>query len=530
MKEDYFKDIYKDFFGIESVPKIEVKKEEEKEKVGPQEEMASLLLKINNLNIDNDAKDLLKKIIEYMRKYNEGIETNYIPFRVVIKTNTDTLVHNINDILFTAGQYFEYIDTKQKVLSLYKINKEEDYHDYGFLLIHDLNGLNVLDDRDIKTFIYDLDTYLKEDNKSITLIAGTNEEIDAFFLGREELKNKYFNFQIEGINPDIQDVYNYILDKVSINDDMKVKLLDYLTATYNKDMDYVTYENDLIKHISFNKDLPELKKEKTIDEVFASLNELVGLEKVKKVLYELVDVITLKEKAGDSLKIKDMNLHMVFLGNPGTGKTTIARLISDILYNLKYIKENKLVEVSVKDLVAEYVGQTAPKTMSVIEKAMNGVLFIDEAYTLAVKNDNSYNAETIATLIQAMENYRDKLVVIFAGYTKEMQDFLNSNSGITSRIGYTLEFDDYTTPELIEIFKSFTSKAGFTVKEDALEYLEEIINKYRNMKNFGNARFIRNIYEKTVIRHASNVKNKKQKSILKTITKEDINIENLILE
>ena len=111
-----------------------------------------------------------------------------------------------------------------------------------------------------------------------------------------------------------------------------------------------------------------------------------------------------------------------------------------------------------------------------------------------------------------------------------MQDFLNSNSGITSRIGYTLEFDDYTTKELIEIFKTFTTKAGFIVKEDALEYLEEIVNKYRNMKNFGNARFIRNIYEKTVIRHASNVKNKKQKNILKTITKDDISIDNLILE
>ena len=133
---------------------------------------------------------------------------------------------------------------------------------------------------------------------------------------------------------------------------------------------------------------------------------------------------------------------MVFLGNPGTGKTTVARIIASILYNLKYIKTNNLIEVSAKDLVAEYVGQTAPKTNAVVEKALDGVLFIDEAYTLAVKNDNSYNAEAIATLIQAMENYRDRLVVIFAGYTKEMQAFLNSNSGIKSRIGYTLEFDD----------------------------------------------------------------------------------------
>ena len=285
---------------------------------------------------------------------------------------------------------------------------------------------------------------------------------------------------------------------------------------------------DLINYISFNKTIPLIKQSLTTEEVFRELNSLVGLSKVKKVLYDLVDVISLKEKAGDSLKIKDINLHMVFLGNPGTGKTTIARMVANILYNLGYIKENKLVEVSVKDLVAEYVGQTAPKTMSVIEKSMNGVLFIDEAYTLAVNGNNTYNAEAIATLIQAMENYRDKLVVIFAGYTKEMQDFLNSNSGITSRIGYTLEFADYTEDELVEIFKTFTDKAGFIVTDEALAYLKEIIAKYHDMPNFGNARFVRNIYEKTIIKHASYVKDKKQKKILKTITKEDISVDGLL--
>ena len=274
--------------------------------------------------------------------------------------------------------------------------------------------------------------------------------------------------------------------------------------------------------------MPIIEEKKTLEEIFKDLNELVGLEKVKKVLYDLVDVINLKEKAKD-LTIKDMNLHMVFLGNPGTGKTTIARIISNILYNLGYIKENKLIEVSSKDLVGQYVGQTAPKTMDVINKSLNGVLFIDEAYTLAVKGENSYNAEAIATLIQAMENYRDKLVVIFAGYTKEMQDFLNSNSGITSRIGYTLEFDDYTTEELIKIFNNFATKNGFIVSDDAIKYLEEVINENRNTKNFGNARFVRNIYEKTVIKHATNVKDKKQNKILKTITKNDISIENLNL-
>ena len=127
-----------------------------------------------------------------------------------------------------------------------------------------------------------------------------------------------------------------------------------------------------------------------------------------------------------------------------------------------------------------------------------------------------------------MENYRDNLVVIFAGYTKEMQAFLDSNSGITSRIGYTLEFDDYTTEELKDIFVGMVKKNGFEVTDEALDYLEEIIEQNRYVKNFGNARFIRNVYEKSIIKHAANTKNKKQKKILRTITKEDINTENLI--
>ena len=300
MRENYFKDMYTDFFGIESLPKIDVKEEKDK---GPRQEMASLFLKINNLMVSDESKELLKKIIEYMRKYHEGIETNYIPFRIIIETNTDTTTHEINDILYSAGKYFDYINNKQKVISLYKITKEENYLDYGFILLHDLNGLNMFSDLDSKKIIYELDNFLKEDAKTITMIAGSKEEIDNFFLGREELKNKYFDFVINGINPDIQDIYNDILNKVSVNNAMQVELLDYLTNTYTKDMDYITYKNDIIKYISFNKEIPKLDKVKTIDEVFANLNELVGLEKVKKVLHELVDVISLKEKAGDNLKI-----------------------------------------------------------------------------------------------------------------------------------------------------------------------------------------------------------------------------------
>lgn len=522
MNTDYFKDIYKDFFGVET-PKEENKKIEE----SSQNIMTTLFDKINKLYIKDESKELLKKIIEYMRKYNEGIETNYIPFNILIEINNKETKEELINILETASVNFNYIkNNNKKEISLINLEKDINY-DYGFITLTNLKGINNIDTQDQTKLFNNLEEFLEKEEKTTTLVIGTKEELTNFFLGRESIKNKYFNFNIIGTNPDIQDIYEYILENTNLEDNMKPNLLDYITKTYKND-NYVEYRNNLIKYISFNKELPKIEEKKTLEEIFKDLNELVGLEKVKKVLYDLVDVINLKEKAKD-LTIKDMNLHMVFLGNPGTGKTTIARIISNILYNLGYIKENKLIEVSSKDLVGQYVGQTAPKTMDVINKSLNGVLFIDEAYSLAVKGENSYNAEAIATLIQAMENYRDKLVVIFAGYTKEMQDFLDSNSGIVSRIGYTLEFDDYTTEELIKIFNNFATKNGFIVEDEAIKYLEEVINENRNTKNFGNARFVRNIYEKTVIKHATNVKDKKQNKILKTITKEDISIENLNL-
>ena len=523
MNTDYFKDIYKDFFGVEKNDAKEIKNE------SSQETMTTLFDKINKLYIKDESKELLKKIIEYMRKYDEGFEKNYIPFNIIIEVNNKETKEEIEDILSTSALEFNYIkNNTKKDISLYDLETDIEFEKYGFITLTNLSGINLEDSSDQNKFFNGFEEFLKLENKTITLVIGKKEEITNFFLGKESIKNKYFDFTIKGVNPDIQDIYEYILENVEVEDNKKVELLDYISKTYDKDTDYVEYRSDLIKYISFNKKLPILEETKSLDEIFKDLNELVGLEKVKKVLYELVDVINLKEKA-NNLTIKDLNLHMVFLGNPGTGKTTIARIIADILYNLKYIKENKLIEVSCKDLVGQYVGQTAPKTMSVIEKSLNGVLFIDEAYSLAVKGDNSYNAEAIATLIQAMENYRDKLVVIFAGYTKEMQDFLDSNSGIVSRIGYTLEFDDYTTEELIKIFIGMATKNGFVVEEDALKYLEEVIDNNRNTKNFGNARFVRNIYEKTIIKHATNVKDKKQNKILKTITKNDISIENLNL-
>ena len=514
-------DVYKDFFGDDTY-----KLKEEKANI-QEDDIPS----IDNSFISEDSKLLLKKIVKYMEDYSNNKENNYLTFNLLIESNDKNIINEINDYIKYYSVKYNYIDKKfYKKLSFYDIKNEDDingiYDDNGIISISDINALKLNDVPFLKKFFNNFIANLN--NKKITIIQGKEEEINDF-LNEDNSLSDLFSFKITTIKPSVNDIYNIILDKISnlnLKEEFNIKVLDYITNTYpNYDNTQASYIDKLFKYISFNKEVPQIENQKTNEEIFKELNELVGLKKVKESFNDLVDLITLKNKTKEDLKINNVNLHMVFLGNPGTGKTTVARLISNILYNLKYIRQNKLIEVSAKDLVAEYVGQTSIKTMNVVEKALGGVLFIDEAYQLAtIDNQNSYNADAIATLIKAMEDYRDDLVVIFAGYTKEMQLFLDSNSGIVSRIGYTLTFDDYTNEELKDIFKLFVQKAGFDIEEDAFEELEKIINENRNNKNFGNARFVRNVYEKTIIKHAKNTKNNKSKKILKTITKKDITL------
>ena len=528
MYKDYLEDVYKDFYGEEEGEKKYIENKEEANKEVPIEEIDKLL-------ITDESKELLHKILDYMSKYSKEEEKRYLNFHLLIESNNKETINIIEEIIKSFVSKYKYVkNNDSKEISFYELqdvdSMMEVFEKNSVIVLKDIKGIDLKDNEFQKKFFHLLEDNISDHN--IILLEGNKEEIDHFFEFDNSLREKFFPFLIEGINPDVQDIYNEVLEIVNENkkfdDDFCIKILDYISNTFNKsEYDYPTYRDTLCRELLFKGELPKIESEKSIDEIFADLNELVGLSKVKKTLHELVDYMSLRKKETD-LKLNNVNLHMVFLGNPGTGKTTVARLISDILYNLGYIKQNKLIEVTTKDLVAEYVGQTAPKTMSVVERAMGGILFIDEAYALASKNNqNSYNAEAIATLIKAMEDYRDNLVVIFAGYTKEMQDFLDSNSGIVSRIGYTFEFDDYTEDELVEIFIGMMKKAGFEVEEEALLYLREIIKKNKDMKNFGNARFIRNIYEKSIIKHAFNTKDKKQRKILRTITKEDISIENL---
>ena len=251
------------------------------------------------------------------------------------------------------------------------------------------------------------------------------------------------------------------------------------------------------------------KNEKSLEELQEELNSLVGLDSVKTSLASLVNLIkvkTMRDKLG--LKTPDISLHLVFSGNPGTGKTTVARLLAKIYQQLGVVSRGQLIEVDRAGLVEGYVGQTAIKTSEVIDSAMGGVLFIDEAYTLSQgKEGEDFGQEAIDTLLKRMEDNRDDLVVIVAGYTREMAKFIDSNPGLKSRFNKFIEFPDYTGGEMYQIFYDMCTSHDYTLDEEAEKHVKDYLAdiSVHHGENFANAREVRNYFERSVERQASRV-------------------------
>lgn len=244
----------------------------------------------------------------------------------------------------------------------------------------------------------------------------------------------------------------------------------------------------------------------SLDSILAELNSLVGLENVKNDIRTLINVIKVNQlRKLEGLPEQKLSMHSVFIGPPGTGKTTIARMLANIYFSLNVLEKNNFVEVDRSGLVAGYVGQTAIKTNEAIESALNGVLFIDEAYTLARKGaDGDYGQEAIDILLKRMEDSRERLIVIVAGYKEEMATFINSNPGLASRFNRYFLFSDYTPAQLFEIFCKTSSAAGFVLTEEASRKVALLFDHLyaKRSTRFGNARLVRNIFEKTFEAHA----------------------------
>ena len=238
-----------------------------------------------------------------------------------------------------------------------------------------------------------------------------------------------------------------------------------------------------------------------LDAIRAEINELVGLAPVKEYVFGLADNLQVQQRrAAAGLKTASLSMHMIFTGNPGTGKTTIARLVAKYLKAIGALKGGQLVEVTRADLVGRYTGHTAPLTNSVIESALGGVLFIDEAYSLYRGEQDSFGLEAIDTLVKGMEDHRDELVVILAGYTKEMETFLTANSGLASRFPNRIEFPDYTAVELLQITQVLAKNKGYTLAEACTEPLLGYYARWQesDARTAGNGRLARNTLEKAI--------------------------------
>lgn len=262
----------------------------------------------------------------------------------------------------------------------------------------------------------------------------------------------------------------------------------------------------------------EIPPKEKIEDLLAELDSYVGMDAIKAEVRSLINMVQVyKLRREHDLPTTDMSLHMVFSGNPGTGKTTVARIMSRIYHSLDILSKGQLVEVDRSGLVAGYVGQTALKTQKVIEKAMGGVLFIDEAYALNGKSENDFGQEAIDTILKAMEDHRDDLVVIVAGYTDLMDRFIHSNPGLESRFNRFLLFEDYTPDEMLDIFKMQCKKGCYQLSDGVEELVRDYITEENgDPETFGNARGVRNIFEHILVAQNNRL------AAMETVTKEDL--------
>jgi len=260
--------------------------------------------------------------------------------------------------------------------------------------------------------------------------------------------------------------------------------------------------------------------EESLDEVMRELDQLIGLSKVKYLVKEIQAFAQIQKKRQEAkLLAKPQVLHMIFKGNPGTGKTTVARLLGKMFKHMGILQKGHTVEVERADLVGEYIGHTAQKTREQIKKAYGGILFIDEAYSLARGGEKDFGKEAIDTLVKAMEDYKDNLIVILAGYKDEMEWFLQTNPGLRSRFPIQIEFNDYSVDELMEIAKMMVEKRQYKFSPEALITFERLLQNSKSDRNYdklGNARLVRNMIEKALRRQALRLVNQKR------ISREDL--------
>ena len=517
--------------------------------------------KVRSLPYSKKTKGKIYSILNYILNYRYKKGTPFIPINILIYSKDKEGVETISEIIGEFMWFFGYLSENMHyyneymnriILDKFKINElynDDTKRKNGILLLHNFENLLYTDYLQQNLTLNILTDEMEKNNEKVcTIIYGERESLKQILGNYPKLSQILINLELEVDDLDINKIYELIIEKLEkttiIKDTIKDKIYNYIKLTYKQsDIQNMEYVNKLYNLIILNmnntfsskkkqelstKDIPEAYNITDLPTIMKDINNLVGLNEIKKQINDLIALLKYNKKA--NIDIKNFNLHMLFSGNPGTGKTTVGRLITDIFYNLGYINQNKLTEVTAKDLIAEYVGQTAGKTFKVVKSALGGVLFIDEAYsiTAGMGVTGLYGDECIATLLKLMEDYKEKLIIIFAGYKDEMKNFIDANPGLVSRIGYKINFPNYTLEELTQIYLNLLNENKLKITDEALEKLKSIINEASHFDNFGNGRYIHNIFQKILIEHSKNIERKDQKSNLYLIEKDDIKYEKLI--
>ena len=314
-------------------------------------------------------------------------------------------------------------------------------------------------------------------------------------------------------------------DLKKISKMLKNKQYDKLEKQIN-DFDEIVEEDYVVARSIFEKIDKRIEKEneevidKALKESINDLNKLVGLSNVKKEVNGLVKYLLYKNKTQKYLNLDHLNLNMFFTGNPGTGKTTVARIVSKVLYDLGFVNSSKFSEVTARSLIAEYVGHTAVKTAKFISQNKGGVIFIDEAYVLAAKHQG-FAEEALVEIMKELE--KKSTIFIFAGYTDEMQKLLDLNPGLKSRIGFYLNYEDYSALELYQIFENKAFNIGFKIDPKLKEKLILNFAEAKNNEDFGNGRYVDTVLDKIIITHSINTERYKRRKELITLTEKDFN-------
>lgn len=483
-----------------------------------------LLERIEHCQLKDLASEY-KQLITRLQCRSEQEGNAPLSLHYYINAATINRIYESSNLLSDILYEYKITDYKLPVLDIEKILQGEEawveYSECVFLHLERLqtaessNQPNTGNAAKLKKQV--IDFLEKNINQGIFVIIGVNHALDSFLKEYPKLQITYGKkFDIPDLSAD--SITDYVLTMLSQNKfeqepGFGEQLYQYIHNNYIyspfHNFEYGTYIYHMITEASCCNNSRQVLKsqippdiEVSVPATLAALNGLIGLNNVKKEVQNLREFLIYNQKLKMvTQKAPVLNLHMMFLGNPGTGKTTVARLIAQLLYELGYIRTNKVIEADKKTFTGQYVGQSTVKTKEVLEKAIGGVLFIDEAYALGEKG--SFNEEIVATIIKVMEDSRDELIIIFAGYTKSMKQFFSMNEGLRSRIGRTLYFDDYTADELTEIAVKKLKDIDYSIAPEGIEEIKHICEAATKQPDFGNGRFADLFVQKIIRSHAS---------------------------